>query len=210
MSEKRVNTYGQVQLMGERVKLALEKTAKIADITTGSANGAISVAGVDVMVKGLAALAYLSEVSETELSAELKAAIDAKAEGTALAELSNVVNTLIGADTGKSARTIANEELAKQLIPENASEALDTLGEVAAWIQAHPEDAAAMNKAISDLTALVGTLPEDAASTNIVDYIAEAIAKAAYELPDTVLQDSNVVSDEEFNEWLDATFPATV
>lgn len=61
------------------------------------------------------------------------------------------VDTLIGDDTGKSARTIANEELAKQLVPENAQESLDTLGEIAAWIQAHPGDASAMNAAITAL-----------------------------------------------------------
>lgn len=61
------------------------------------------------------------------------------------------VNTLIGSDTGKSARTIANEELATQLIPANAGEALDTLKEIADWIQAHPGEASAMNSAITAL-----------------------------------------------------------
>ena len=61
------------------------------------------------------------------------------------------VDTLIGSDTGKSARTIANEELAARLIAANADESLDTLQEIAAWIQEHPADAAAMNDAIGDL-----------------------------------------------------------
>lgn len=86
------------------------------------------------------------------------------------------VDVLVGDDANKSVRTIANEELAKQLIAEGAQEALDTLGEIAAWIQAHPGDAAAMNKAIEDLTALVGTLPEGATATTVVGYIDEAIA----------------------------------
>lgn len=67
------------------------------------------------------------------------------------------ITTLIGEDADKSVRTIANEELAKQLIPENASASLDELQEIAAWIQAHPEDAAAMNAAISALQAKVDT-----------------------------------------------------
>ena len=62
-----------------------------------------------------------------------------------------LVDTLIGSDTGKSARTIANEELAAQLIPQNADEALDTLQEIAAWIQDHPDDASAMNLALEAL-----------------------------------------------------------
>ena len=86
------------------------------------------------------------------------------------------IDTLVGTDTGKSARTIANEELAKQLIPEGAKESLNTLEEIAAWIQAHPDDASAMNKAISDLEALVGTLPEGITATTVVGYIDEVKA----------------------------------
>lgn len=74
-----------------------------------------------------------------------------------ISDLNGKMNTLIGDDTGKSARTIANEELAKQLIPENADEALNTLEEIAAWIQDHPDDAAAMNAAITALQAKVDT-----------------------------------------------------
>lgn len=94
----------------------------------------------------------------------------------ALGQLPTQVATLIGEDAGKSVRTIANEELAKQLIAEGAAESLDSLQEIAAWIQSHPGDAAAMNKAIEDLTALVGTLPEDITATDVVGYIAEAVA----------------------------------
>ena len=61
------------------------------------------------------------------------------------------VDTLIGSDTGKSARTIANEELAAQLIPASAKESLDTLQEIAAWIQSHPDDASKMNAQIGAL-----------------------------------------------------------
>ena len=83
------------------------------------------------------------------------------------------VDTLIGADTGKSVRTIANEELVTQLIPGTASETLDTLKEIADWIQKHPNDAAAMNTAIEKLKTLVGTIPAGVTATNIADYIAE-------------------------------------
>lgn len=83
-------------------------------------------------------LALKDTVAKTDLATALADEIDAKADGTAVA-------TLIGSDTGKSARTIANEELAAQLIPASAQEALDTLQEIAAWIQSHPAEAAAIN-----------------------------------------------------------------
>ena len=85
------------------------------------------------------------------------------------------VTTLVGTDTNKSVRTIANEELAAQLIPENAKDSLNTLEEIAAWIQSHPDDASAMNAAITALQTLVGTIPEDATATDIVNYIKELV-----------------------------------
>lgn len=85
------------------------------------------------------------------------------------------VTALVGEDAGKSARTIANEELTKQLIPEGAKESLDTLQEIAAWIQKHPDDASAMNAAIEALKTKVGDIPEGATATTIVAYIKELV-----------------------------------
>lgn len=83
-------------------------------------------------------VALLDEIAEANLASALSTKINGKADGSA-------VTTLIGSDTGKSVRTIANEELAARLIPETARESLDTLQEIAAWIQAHPDDVAAIN-----------------------------------------------------------------
>ena len=55
----------------------------------------------------------------------------------------------------------ANEELAAQLIPEGAQEALDTLTEIAQWIQDHPNDASAMNAAITKLNGIVAGIGGD-------------------------------------------------
>ena len=85
------------------------------------------------------------------------------------------VTTLVGDDAGKSARTIASEELTKQLVPENAKESLNTLQEIAAWIQKHPDDASAMNAAIDALKTKVGDIPEGATATTVVAYIKELV-----------------------------------
>lgn len=109
-------------------------------------------------VNALGALAQKDKVAEADLDEALAALIGSKAAQSDLDALAGRVTTvegnvatLVGEDTGKSARTIANEELAKQLIPENAQESLDTLSEIASWIQNHPGDAAAMNAAITAL-----------------------------------------------------------
>lgn len=141
-------------LVGVKVNgAALSIAEKMVDIliATGTTNGTLAVNGRDVTVKGLAALAYKAQVSEDDLDTALRAVLNGKASATDLA-------TLVGSDTGKSARTIANEELAKQLIPEGAQESLDTLTEIAQWIQDHPDDAAAMNTALGKLQAIVDGL----------------------------------------------------
>ena len=114
-----------------------------------------------------------STYDDTEIRGLIQDNADAiEAHKTAI---DNKVTTLVGTDTNKSVRTIANEELAAQLIPENAKESLNTLEEIAAWIQSHPDDASAMNAAITALQTLVGTIPEGATATDIVNYIKELV-----------------------------------
>ena len=163
------NVITSVKVNGTALAIA-EKAVNIL-IASGATNGSLAVNGVDVMVKGLAALAYKAQVSESDLDAALQAVV------------ANV-GTLIGSDTGKSARTIANEELAAQLIPDDAKDSLNTLQEIADWIQDHPDDAAAMNTAITKLQAIVAGIggEEDDYATvmaAIEGKIAEAMAGIA-------------------------------
>lgn len=115
-------------------------------------------------------------------------------------EVATEVATLVGNDTSKSVRTIANEELAKQLIAEGAAESLNTLQEIAAWIQQHPKDAAEMNTHITNLQTQVGKEADgEAVATGLVKDIrdlqaaigdggsvADAITNAINELDATV------------------------
>lgn len=168
-------------LVGIKVNgTALSIADKMVDIliATGTANGTVAVNGVDVAVKGLAALAYKAQVSEADLDTALKAVLDAKASGADLA-------TLIGTDTGKSARTIANEELAAQLIPESAKDSLNTLTEIAQWIQDHPDDASAMNSAIGKLQAIAaGIGGESDTYATVIAAIDGKIAAALTDIPE--------------------------
>lgn len=93
------------------------------------------------------------------------------------ADMGARITVIEGNDAGKSMRTVAGEELAKQLIPENAQESLDTLQEIAAWIQDHPTDASAMNVAIEKNTSDIATnTAAIAKNTEDVTKNAEAIA----------------------------------
>ena len=131
-----------------------------------------------------------AEVTRAKAAEEANAAAAAAAQGTAneikadylkkadkealqgnINTVSGKVDTLIGSDANKSVRTIANEELAAQLVADGAKESLDTLAEIAAWIQSHPDDASAMNEAIVALQAKVNT-----GNKTVTAYVTDAIA----------------------------------
>ena len=95
-----------------------------------------------------------------------------------LATLQQTITTLVGNDSGKSARTIANEELAAQLIPDDAQESLNTLQEIADWIQDHPDDASAMNTAITAIQAVLAGIGADQTYTTVIGAIDQKITAA--------------------------------
>ncbi len=106
-------------------------------------------------------------------------AIGTKASASDLTTVSGKVDTLIGSDSSKSVRTIANEELAAQLIPANAQASLDTLQEIADWIQAHPADVTAINTAITALQNKLELAVDPSTSaqyTTVKAYVEAAIA----------------------------------
>lgn len=105
-----------------------------------------------------------------EMISDAVSAIDAHKEA-----VDEKVATLIGDDTGKSVRKIANEELAAQLLSGNADADFKTLQELALWLENHPESVAEINANIANLQELVGTIPTDATAKDIVGYIAEAV-----------------------------------
>lgn len=161
----------------------------LATLMGGDASKSIS-AMIDDKVTALKT-ALTDESDATSLAGKIKAnasaaaaaskaasneAARAKAAEKTLTDNLGTANTkltaLIGTDANKSARSIAAEEIAKQLIPENASEALDTLQEIAAWIQSHPGEAAEMNKKITALETKTGTIPTSGTGANSKDLVA--------------------------------------
>ena len=154
----------------------LTLTDKIADILIqeSTANGNISVNNVDVPIHGLAALAYKSEVSESDLAASLKAILDAKAKQADLDTLTGTgegsISKMIDAAINKFATDVTDDDV------------VNSYKELIDWVAAHGPEATQMasgiseNKtAIANLKTLVGTLPEGATSTTVVAYITEAI-----------------------------------
>lgn len=124
----------------------------------------------DTEVRGL----ITAEASRADTAEKANAAAVAAAQAAADAAQADV-DVLVGADANKSVRTIANEELAAQLIAENAQASMDTLEEIAAWIQSHPDDAAAMNASIEALEAIVDGIGGEGEKATVVAYVTDAI-----------------------------------
>lgn len=149
------------------VAKAVKDASDAINATIGTVEEGKTVVG---MIEEVVANAY-DDTEIRELISDNAEAIEAHKEA-----IDTTVTTLVGNDTGKSVRTIANEELAAQLLSGEADADFQTLQELAAWLEAHPEDVATINLNITNLQNLVGTLPEDATATDIVGYIAETVA----------------------------------
>lgn len=184
------NTEGSVAKAVADAKAGLETKisavdAKAVAAQTAADNAKNAADAVDAKVgavpEGSTVMTEIQKVKDAAYNdAEVRGLIKTNADNiTALTGRADAVegkvSTLVGEDAGKSARTIANEELTKQLIPEGAKESLDTLQEIAAWIQNHPDDASAMNAAIAALKTKVGDIPEGATATTVVAYIKELV-----------------------------------
>lgn len=173
----------EVKALTGRVKTIEDTYAKSADVeSTYETKANVKTLSDDYAAYKTNNNAALAAVKATADAAATKAYTDAelakKADQTYAEGINAKVVTLVGADANKSVRTIANEELAAQLIPESAAESLDTLQEIAAWIQAHPGDVAAINKAIKDLQNKValGTDAEGTEYATVKAYVEAAIA----------------------------------
>ena len=136
----------------------------------------------DVPALGMGKVNGLQDALDLKATAASVTAVDNKVtqlSGT-VGTVQGSVTTLVGNDANKSVRTIANEELAAQLIPEGATEALDTLQEIAAWIQHHPNDAAALNSSIAALQAQLNGI--ETGNGTVKSYVDTAVQDLAQQV----------------------------
>lgn len=149
-----IDTGAQANVL-EGVKVngvALSIASKIVDIliATGSTNGTIAVQGVDVPIKGLAALAYKANVTADELDAALKAVIDAKAESSEVTELSGKIDILNGSGVGSVSKAITDafNDFATKVSDDGV---VNSYKELIDWAAEHGGEAAEMASAITTI-----------------------------------------------------------
>lgn len=121
---------------------------------------------IDGQIGGLGTLAGKSEVAYDDLAAALKTLIDGKAAQA-------TVDTLVGADTGKSVRTISSEEVAK--IVAGADKSYDTLKEIADWILSDTTGAAKMANDITRLDGILAGIGGTDEEATVVAYVTKMI-----------------------------------
>lgn len=145
-----VNVLEGVKVNGTAVAIA----SKIVDllIAAGSANGTISVQGMDVAVKGLAALAYKADVSKADLDAALAAEIDGHA--TQLTTLGGKIDTLNGTGVGSVKKAIddAFNDFSTKVTDDGV---VNSYKELIDWAATHGSDAAELAASISNLEAVL-------------------------------------------------------
>lgn len=157
------------QLREELLALISKNTEDIASVNRAVASEKTRAEEAEEELRGLiSTLQGLVDDNETDIENKVSALSEKVTTNednitdheSLISSILSKISTLVGDDTGESIRSIAANELAKQLIPENAAEALNTLEELAAWIQAHPGDAATMNAAIAQNAEDIASLQE--------------------------------------------------
>lgn len=96
----------------------------------------------------------------TKRVSDLETSVDTATTGLKdrMTVVESKASTLVGSDTGKSARAIAAEEVAK--VVANADASFDTLKEIADWILSDTTGAAKMASDISSIQTEIGTASE--------------------------------------------------
>lgn len=138
-------------------------------------------------------------VVEMIADAKSEASYDDKDVRSLITANKTAIDTLIGDvadDKNKSARTMAQEEVAK--IVDNAPESFDTLKEIASWISDHDADVITMNNSIKANTDAITKLNGDASTTGSV---AKAVSDGVAPVADRVTAIENKVTDDKVAQW---------
>ncbi len=193
---------GQLKTLAERITTDYTKKTDF-DLLSSRVEGLVTAGGEPNVLEGVKVNGTALEIVEKVVDILIATGT---ADGTiavngtdvavkSLDTIKSTLDTLVGADTGKSARTIANEELAAQLIPEDAKDSLNTLQEIADWIQDHPDDAAAINTAITAIQAVLAGIGTDETYTTVLGAIDAKIAAAM----EGIAEDATKVEASETN-----------
>lgn len=176
-----------------------DKVGTIADGKTAAGligENATAISGINSKI---GAVAEGKTVVEMIADAKSEASYDDTEVRGLITANKTAIDTLIGDaanDKNKSARTMAQEEVAK--IVDNAPESFDTLKEIASWISEHDTDVITMNNSIKANTDAITKLNGDASTTGSV---AKAVSDGVTPVANRVTAIENKVTDEKVAKW---------
>lgn len=173
-SKAQENTITGIKVNGT----ALTLTSKVADILIGegTTNGTISVNNIDKAVHGLAAMAYKSEISKTELATALKNEIEGKldASNTEYTTLKSQVSTLVGTGAGSIDKKISDafDSFVKEVTNDNV---VNSFKELVDWVATHGSEAAEMAQSISTIEGYLTGIGGENQPANVLAAIDAAV-----------------------------------
>ena len=160
-----VNKVDEIQINGNAVS-AVGKVVNLL-FSTGATDGTIKVGEAEILVKGLAALAFKDKVSQSDL------------ENTLLNLINNIptlktgLETLQGTGDGSVSKQIDDKLTAwAELTTDN--EKVDTFKELINWVTDHGTEAAGYSKAIKALEALAAGIGGEEEPKTIMEAISQA------------------------------------
>lgn len=165
------NEINEIQLNGKAVE-AVSKVINLI-IKTGTTAGTITVGDADVLVKGLAALAFKDKVSDADLDTTLKEIINN------VPTLKTAVETLNGTGEGSVSKQIDDKLTAwAELTTDN--EKVDTFKELVNWVTTHGTEAAGYAKSIQALEALLKGIGGEEEPKTVLAAIQQALGNVDF------------------------------
>lgn len=139
--------------------------------------GMMSATDFDKM-QSLAALAFKSEVAQSDLSSALTSVISGKADSSDIIALQNAIDTLNGSGEGSVAKAVddAINEFAAGISDDGTSVQLK---ELVNWVNANGSDATALTAAVLALQAITEGIGGEGEPRTVMEAITQAIAESA-------------------------------
>ena len=189
-----VGTNSDGESLAGRVEALEGEMDVVQAATTGyNKNNTVATAVADAKAAGTTAQSQVGTLTSLKTDAKTSAVVAINELHDKLAKeigdrqsgdqnTNNRIDAILGTDkvasgTQKTIRQIANEELAAQLIPSDAAEALNTLQEIADWIQDHPGEASTMNTSIGNNAKAIEALQKlHASGKTVAQEVADGVA----------------------------------
>ena len=158
------NAIDTVKVNGVALKIA-EKAVDIL-IKESTENGKLNVNDVDVVIHGLAALAYLSKVSANELEDTLKAQIN---------KSTSDLETLNGTGAGSVAKQIDDKITAWASAVTADNETVDTFKELVDWVAKHGVEAGEFTETLNKIEGVLNGIGGSSEPATVMAAIQKAI-----------------------------------